>query len=88
MAVYVSFSAVTSVDPPFPRDHAGGNEKLVSLVTGLAVLGGDDRIGALTRKVGHGDTLTVGDLKVSAQGRPLTVGDLDVWLQGDSLRVH
>ena len=46
-------------------DHAGGNEKLVSQVPGLTVLGGDDRIGALTRKVGHGDTLTVGGLKVS-----------------------
>ena len=46
------------------RDHAGGNEKLVNQVPGLAVLGGDDRIGALTRKVAHGDTLTIGQLQV------------------------
>ena len=38
------------------RDHAGGNEKMVQLYSRengnkLEVYGGDDRIGALTKKV-------------------------------------
>lgn len=41
------------------RDHAGGNEELARLVKGLTVCGGDDRIGALNKKVGHGDQLKV-----------------------------
>ena len=41
------------------RDHAGGNEELAGLVKGLTVCGGDDRIGALSKKVGHGDQLKV-----------------------------
>jgi hypothetical protein len=39
-----------------PRDHSGGNKKLVELVAAqgnakLEVYGGDDRIEALTKKV-------------------------------------
>lgn len=45
-------------------DHAGGNESIVKKVAGLAVCGGDDRIGALTRKVSHGDELKIGQLNV------------------------
>lgn len=41
------------------RDHAGGNEKMVKLVPGLTVYGGDDRIGALTKKVTHYNTFKV-----------------------------
>ena len=41
------------------RDHAGGNEELARLVKGLTVCGGDDRIGALSKKVGHEDQLKV-----------------------------
>ena len=41
------------------RDHAGGNEKLIKAVGPKEVVGGDSRIGALTRKVGHGDELKV-----------------------------
>ena len=41
------------------RDHAGGNEKLVKLESGLKVYGGDDRIGALTHKITHLSTLQV-----------------------------
>lgn len=41
------------------RDHAGGNEELAKLVKGLTVCGGDDRIGALTKKVGHRDQMKV-----------------------------
>lgn len=47
------------------RDHAGGNEKLAGLVEGLTVCGGDDRIGALNQKVGHGDQLKVQSLSFS-----------------------
>lgn len=41
------------------RDHAGGNEKLLKLVPGLDVYGGDDRVGALTKKVTHYNTFKV-----------------------------
>lgn len=41
------------------RDHAGGNEKLVKLMPGLTVYGGDDRVGALTQKVTHYNTFKV-----------------------------
>lgn len=36
-------------------DHAGGNEKLIGLAGKVPVYGGDDRIGALTKKVSEGD---------------------------------
>ena len=43
------------------RDHAGGNEKLVKdFGSPLRVFGGDDRIGALTHKIGDGDTIEIG----------------------------
>ena len=45
------------------RDHAGGNEELVKLIPDLVVCGGDDRIGALNKKVSHGDKLQVGNLQ-------------------------
>lgn len=45
--------------PYVVRDHAGGNEELAELVKGLTVCGGDDRIGALNKKVGHSDRLKV-----------------------------
>lgn len=41
------------------RDHAGGNEKLVKLVPGLKVYGGDERVGALTNRATHLSTLQV-----------------------------
>ncbi|OXA59548.1 Hydroxyacylglutathione hydrolase, mitochondrial [Folsomia candida] len=48
-------------------DHAGGNKKLVELVASeggkLAVYGGDDRIDALTNKVGQDDKITLGSLE-------------------------
>ncbi|RXN02088.1 Hydroxyacylglutathione hydrolase, mitochondrial [Acipenser ruthenus] len=37
-------------------DHAGGNEKMVKLVSGLNVYGGDSRVGALNHKVTHYNT--------------------------------
>ncbi|KAL9957554.1 hypothetical protein ACROYT_G039196 [Oculina patagonica] len=51
-------------------DHAGGNEELAQLVKGLTVCGGDDRIGALNKKVGHGDQLKVGNLDVKCLFTP------------------
>ena len=41
------------------RDHAGGNEKLIQSVGPKLVVGGDDRIGALNKKVGHDDEFKV-----------------------------
>ncbi len=37
------------------RDHASGNEKLVTMVPGLRVYGNDDRIGAMNQRVKHND---------------------------------
>lgn len=47
------------------RDHAGGNEKLVSKFNkSLKVYGGDDRIGALTDKVKQDDEIRLGNLTI------------------------
>ena len=51
-------------------DHAGGNKKLTQMIPDLQVLGGDDRIEGLTRKVGHGDELKIGDLSVTCLFTP------------------
>ncbi|XP_012587154.1 PREDICTED: hydroxyacylglutathione hydrolase, mitochondrial [Condylura cristata] len=51
-------------------DHAGGNEKLVKLLPGLKVYGGDDRIGALTHKATHLLALQVGSLSVKCLSTP------------------
>lgn len=46
-------------------DHAGGNEDLCKLIKNLTVCGGDDRIGALNKKVEDGDKLKIGNLNVT-----------------------
>jgi len=52
-------------------DHAGGNVKLVEQFgRPLKVFGGDDRIGALTNKVSHNDTFSVGNVRVSCLATP------------------
>ncbi|XP_075686698.1 hydroxyacylglutathione hydrolase, mitochondrial isoform X2 [Rhinoderma darwinii] len=51
-------------------DHAGGNEKLVKMVSGLKVYGGDSRVGALTQKVSHLTTFQVGSLNVKCLFTP------------------
>ncbi|XP_053326628.1 hydroxyacylglutathione hydrolase, mitochondrial isoform X2 [Spea bombifrons] len=51
-------------------DHAGGNEKLVKLVSGLKVYGGDSRVGALTQKVSHLTSFQVGSLHVKCLFTP------------------
>uniref|UniRef100_A0A8C9MU04 Hydroxyacylglutathione hydrolase like n=1 Tax=Serinus canaria TaxID=9135 RepID=A0A8C9MU04_SERCA len=40
-------------------DHARGNEELAQLLPGLQVFGADERIGALTHRVSHGQELSV-----------------------------
>lgn len=60
-------------------DHAGGNEKLLSLFgKPLEVYGGDDRIGGLNKKINQDDTFTIGDLKVRCIFTPChTSGKID-----------
>jgi len=63
-------------------DHAGGNEKLVDHLkatghSSIAVVGADSRIGALTHKLGDGDEINVGNLKVRCLFTPChTTGHL------------
>ncbi|KAI8512311.1 hypothetical protein Bbelb_089500 [Branchiostoma belcheri] len=64
-------------------DHSGGNEKLVEMVSGLTVCGGDDRIGALNKKVGHGDQFKVGALNVKCLFTPChTSGHICYYVTG------
>lgn len=51
-------------------DHAGGNEKMLRLMPGLTVCGGDDRVDALTKKVTHSNTLKLGSLSVKCLFTP------------------
>ena len=52
-------------------DHAGGNEKLVSLFDKpLIVYGGDDRIGALNKKVTQDDNFKIGNVNVKCLFTP------------------
>ncbi|XP_056389428.1 hydroxyacylglutathione hydrolase, mitochondrial isoform X2 [Hyla sarda] len=51
-------------------DHAGGNEKLVKMVPGLKVYGGDSRVGAVTQRVSHLTTFQVGSLHVKCLFTP------------------
>jgi len=64
-------------------DHAGGNEKLVSLFgKSLTVYGGDDRIGALNKKVAQDDTFKIGNLDVSCLFTPChTTGHICYFVQ-------
>lgn len=65
-------------------DHAGGNEKLVQKGK-LTVYGGDDRIGALTNKVTHGDKFNIGSLKVECLFTPChTKGHICYYVTGPS----
>ncbi|XP_061180348.1 hydroxyacylglutathione hydrolase, mitochondrial-like isoform X2 [Saccostrea echinata] len=53
-------------------DHANGNDKLVKLVPRqkIVVCGGDERVPALNKKVGHGDQFKVGNLDVKCLFTP------------------
>lgn len=68
----------------FKRDHAGGNEELVKNADKkLEVYGGDDRIGALTQKVAHGDALKIGALNVKCLETPChTSGHICYFVEG------
>lgn len=63
-------------------DHAGGNEKLVSsFPSTLTVYGGDDRIGALNKKVKQDDTFKIGNLNVKCLFTPChTTGNIKILL--------
>ncbi|KAK3765991.1 hypothetical protein RRG08_002234 [Elysia crispata] len=66
-------------------DHAGGNEKFIKAVGPKEVVGGDSRIGALTRKVGHGDELQIGSLNVKCLFTPChTSGHICYFVTGPS----
>lgn len=68
------------------RDHAGGNEELVKMLPGLAVYGGDTRIGALNKKVSHGDKLQVGNLEIQCLFTPChTSGHICYYLPSSSV---
>lgn len=51
-------------------DHSGGNKELFKLMPSLIVVGGDDRVEALTRKVVNGDRLGVGSLNIECLFTP------------------
>ncbi|XP_066293295.1 hydroxyacylglutathione hydrolase, mitochondrial-like isoform X1 [Branchiostoma lanceolatum] len=64
-------------------DHSGGNEQLTKMVSGLTVCGGDDRVGALTKQVGHGDEFKVGALNVKCLHTPChTTGHICYYVTG------
>ncbi|CRL04077.1 CLUMA_CG017190, isoform A [Clunio marinus] len=64
-------------------DHAGGNEKLVTLFKDkLIVYGGDERIGAMTNKIGQDDTFKIGNLDVQCHFTPChTTGHICYFVQ-------
>lgn len=65
-------------------DHAGGNNDLVKKVDGLKVVGGDDRIGSLNCKVGHGDEFKVGSLTIKCLATPChTTGHICYLVESD-----
>jgi len=51
-------------------DHAGGNKEISELISGLKILGGDERIPALTSQVYEGDTFNVGSIKIKVLFTP------------------
>ncbi|XP_070779108.1 hydroxyacylglutathione hydrolase, mitochondrial-like isoform X4 [Enoplosus armatus] len=51
-------------------DHASGNEKMVRLMPGLKVYGGDDRVDAITKKVSHSNNFKLGSLNVKCLFTP------------------
>lgn len=68
-------------------DHAGGNEEMCKLMkeNNLTVCGGDDRIGALNKKVEDGDKLKIGELDVTCIFTPChTMGHICYLVNGDS----
>lgn len=62
------------------RDHAGGNEKMVKLMPGLKVYGGDDRVDAITKKVAHGNNLKVNTSRCNQNDWQYSIGIRDILL--------
>lgn len=53
------------------RDHAGGNKEMASLIPGIKIYGGGEKVEALTNKVQDGDTLQIGKtIKVKVHHTP------------------
>jgi hydroxyacylglutathione hydrolase len=70
-------------------DHAGGNEKLLSLFgKPLTVFGGDDRIGGLNKKVTQDDTFKIGNLKVKCYFTPChTTGHICYYVESQTQKL-
>jgi len=51
-------------------DHSGGNNGMYEQISDLVVVGADDRIPKLTRKVSEGDTITFGGITVTVKFTP------------------
>lgn len=52
-------------------DHAAGNPKMKEAIESLTIYGGDDRVDALTHKVGDGDSIKISDnIKVDVFSTP------------------
>ncbi|XP_010828873.1 PREDICTED: hydroxyacylglutathione hydrolase-like protein, partial [Bison bison bison] len=66
---------------PILRDHARGNAELARLLPGLVVLGADERICALTRRLAHGEELRFGAIHVRCLLTPgHTLGHMSYFL--------
>ncbi|XP_069381174.1 hydroxyacylglutathione hydrolase, mitochondrial isoform X1 [Paralichthys olivaceus] len=66
-------------------DHASGNEKMVRLMPGLKVYGGDDRVDALTKKVSHSHSFKLGSLSVKCLFTPChTTGHICYYVTKDN----
>lgn len=66
-------------------DHAGGNEELCKQLKNLTVVGSDDRIGCLTKKVSDGEELKIGNLDVTCIFTPChTSGHICYYIKGGS----
>ncbi|XP_028339831.1 hydroxyacylglutathione hydrolase-like protein isoform X2 [Physeter macrocephalus] len=65
-------------------DHARGNTELARLLPGLVVLGADERICALTRRLAHGEELRFGAIHVRCLLTPgHTLGHMSYFLWED-----
>jgi len=51
-------------------DHAGGNTEMLTKVPGIDIVGGEDRVTAVTKIVKGGDTFNVGSLNVKVHFTP------------------
>jgi len=52
------------------NDHAGGNIEMARYVPNITIVGGDDRIPAMNRKVKEGDEIQLGNLSITCRFTP------------------